>query len=106
MNFTLFPSQTSIHTLHTPPHHTHLTHPHITHIHPQTPSLLTLPTDLEYGLPVQARDSVLNVTDTIPKSDVGREYYLQNVDKKVLVCEGVVCDVCEGMVCEGVMCGV
>lgn len=49
---------------------------------------------------------MLNVTDTIPKSDVGREYYLQNVDKKVLVCEGVVCDVCEGMMCEGVMCGV
>ncbi len=40
-------------------------------------------TDLEYGLPVQARDSVLNVTDTLPKSDVGREYYLQNMDKKV-----------------------
>ncbi len=42
-------------------------------------------TDLEYGLPVQARDSVLNVTDTLPKSDVGREYYLQNMEQKVRV---------------------
>ncbi|XP_064390745.1 pre-mRNA-splicing factor RBM22-like [Halichondria panicea] len=39
--------------------------------------------DLEYGLPVQARDSVLNVTDTLPKSDVGREYYLQNMEQKI-----------------------
>ncbi len=42
-------------------------------------------TDLEYGLPVQARDSVLNVTDTLPKSDVGRKYYLQNMEQKVRV---------------------
>ncbi|XP_064391088.1 pre-mRNA-splicing factor RBM22-like [Halichondria panicea] len=39
--------------------------------------------DLEYGLPVQARDSVFNVTDTLPKSDVGREYYLQNMEQKI-----------------------
>ncbi len=39
--------------------------------------------DLEYGLPVQVRDSALNVKDTMPKSDVGREYFLQNMDQKV-----------------------
>lgn len=40
-------------------------------------------TDLEYGLPVQVRDNALNVKDDMPKSDVGREYYLQNMDQKV-----------------------
>ena len=52
------------------------------------------PTDLEYGLPVQVRDSALNVKDDMPKSDVGREYFLQNMDQKVCVC-----------VCVGVWCG-
>ena len=35
--------------------------------------------DLEYGLPIQVRDSVLKVKDDLPKSDVNREYYLQQV---------------------------
>ena len=39
--------------------------------------------DLEYGLPVQVRDNALNVKDDMPKSDVGREYYLQNMDQQV-----------------------
>ncbi|KAJ3408708.1 RNA binding motif protein 22 [Chytridiales sp. JEL 0842] len=36
--------------------------------------------DLEYGLPVQVRDSVLNVQDVAPRSDVNREYFIQNVE--------------------------
>ncbi|KAJ3332600.1 RNA binding motif protein 22 [Blyttiomyces sp. JEL0837] len=36
--------------------------------------------DLEYGLPVQVRDSVLNVQDGVPKSDVNREYFIQKVE--------------------------
>eukprot|EP00092_Neocalanus_flemingeri_P041763 GFUD01045488.1.p1 GENE.GFUD01045488.1~~GFUD01045488.1.p1 ORF type:complete len:393 (-),score=140.32 GFUD01045488.1:170-1348(-) len=36
--------------------------------------------DLEYGLPIQVRDAALKIKDDLPKSDVNREYYLQNVD--------------------------
>ena len=39
--------------------------------------------DLEYGLPVKLRDHALNIKDEAPKSDVGREYHLQNMNKEV-----------------------
>lgn len=41
--------------------------------------------DLEYGLPVQVRDTALGIdtTDAIPKSDVNREYFAEEHDKKV-----------------------
>ena len=39
--------------------------------------------DLEYGLPVKLRDHALNIKDDGPKSDVGREYHLQNMGKEV-----------------------
>ena len=57
--------------------------------HPSSspPSLLSPilppPSDLEYGLPVQVRDQALGVKDNLPQSDVGREYYLQNMEKEV-----------------------
>ncbi|KAH7574960.1 hypothetical protein JRO89_XS02G0026600 [Xanthoceras sorbifolium] len=40
--------------------------------------------DLEYGLPVQVRDTALNVnsTDAIPKSDVNREYFAEEHDRR------------------------
>ncbi|GJP73624.1 hypothetical protein CLOP_g4319 [Closterium sp. NIES-67] len=40
--------------------------------------------DLEYGLPVQVRDSALNIstTDAIPQSDVNREYFAEEHDRK------------------------
>jgi pre-mRNA-splicing factor RBM22/SLT11 len=43
--------------------------------------------DLEYGLPVQVRDTALgiNTSDAIPKSDVNREYFAEEQDRKVLV---------------------
>ncbi|KAK9120411.1 hypothetical protein Syun_018028 [Stephania yunnanensis] len=39
--------------------------------------------DLEYGLPVQVRDTALaiNSNDAIPKSDVNREYFLEEHDR-------------------------
>lgn len=42
--------------------------------------------DLEYGLPVQVRDTALaiNTNDAIPKSDVNREYFAEEQDRKVL----------------------
>ncbi|KAG7591135.1 Zinc finger CCCH-type superfamily [Arabidopsis thaliana x Arabidopsis arenosa] len=40
--------------------------------------------DLEYGLPVQVRDTALNISthDSIPKSDVNREYFAEEHDRK------------------------
>ncbi|XP_073010137.1 zinc finger CCCH domain-containing protein 49-like isoform X1 [Typha latifolia] len=40
--------------------------------------------DLEYGLPVQVRDTALaiNSTDAIPRSDVNREYFAEEHDRK------------------------
>lgn len=39
--------------------------------------------DLNYGLPVQVRDTVLNINQEMPKSDVNREYFNQNLDKQI-----------------------
>ncbi|XP_068668352.1 zinc finger CCCH domain-containing protein 40-like [Aristolochia californica] len=40
--------------------------------------------DLEYGLPVQVRDTALAITshDSIPKSDVNREYFAEEHDRR------------------------
>lgn len=40
--------------------------------------------DLEYGLPVQVRDTALSITshDSIPRSDVNREYFAEEHDRK------------------------
>jgi pre-mRNA-splicing factor RBM22/SLT11 len=42
--------------------------------------------DLEYGLPVQVRDTALgiNTSDAIAKSDVNREYFAEEQDRKVV----------------------
>ena len=41
--------------------------------------------DLEYGLPVQVRDSALGIdtSDSIPKSDVNRGFFAEEQDRKV-----------------------
>jgi hypothetical protein len=39
--------------------------------------------DLEYGLPIQVRDQALRIKDDLPKSDVNKEYYIQNIDGDV-----------------------
>ncbi|KAJ4842094.1 hypothetical protein Tsubulata_007939 [Turnera subulata] len=41
--------------------------------------------DLEYGLPVQVRDTALSINsnDAIPKSDVNREYFAKEHDRRV-----------------------
>ncbi|XP_054714292.1 pre-mRNA-splicing factor RBM22-like [Uloborus diversus] len=44
--------------------------------------------DLEYGLPVQVRDYALNMKDEIPKSEVNREYYSQNMEREVMNADG------------------
>ena len=35
------------------------------------------------GLPVQVRDHALGLKDDVPKSDVNKEFYTQNVEKEV-----------------------
>lgn len=43
--------------------------------------------DLEYGLPVQVRDTALgiNTSESIPKSDVNREFFAEEQDRKVML---------------------
>ncbi|KAK3089452.1 hypothetical protein FSP39_003727 [Pinctada imbricata] len=45
--------------------------------------------DLEYGLPVQVRDHALKVQDTMPKSDVNKEYYTQNMEREIGNSDGI-----------------
>ncbi|XP_060560587.1 pre-mRNA-splicing factor RBM22-like [Ruditapes philippinarum] len=45
--------------------------------------------DLEYGLPVQVRDAALKVQDNMPKSDVNKEFYQQNMEREMAINEGV-----------------
>ncbi len=35
------------------------------------------------GLPVQVRDTALKLQDEMPKSDVNKEYYTQNMEREV-----------------------
>lgn len=44
--------------------------------------------DLVYGLPVQVRDAALKLKDTEPKSDVNREYHIQNVERALAESDG------------------
>lgn len=37
------------------------------------------------GLPVQVRDAALKVTDNMPKTDVNKEYYQQNMEREVCI---------------------
>ncbi|KAJ4433666.1 RNA binding motif protein 22, partial [Periplaneta americana] len=39
--------------------------------------------DLEYGLPIQVRDAALRIKDDLPRSDVNKEFYIQNMDKEL-----------------------
>ncbi|KAJ8675689.1 hypothetical protein QAD02_011475 [Eretmocerus hayati] len=39
--------------------------------------------DLEYGLPIQVRDAALKIKDDIPRSEVNKEYYVQNIDREI-----------------------
>lgn len=39
--------------------------------------------DLEYGLPIEVRDKALAIHDNLPRSDVNKEFYNQNIEKEV-----------------------
>ena len=47
------------------------------------PLILSPSSDLQYSLPVQVQDHALGVKDNLPQSDIGREYYLQNMEEEV-----------------------
>jgi len=44
--------------------------------------------DLEYGLPVQVRDSALQITDNLPKQGSNRDYFIQNADRALAGTDG------------------
>ncbi|KAG9346722.1 hypothetical protein JZ751_007036 [Albula glossodonta] len=44
--------------------------------------------DLEYGLPIQVRDTGLSIKDDVPKSDVNKEYYTQNMEREIQNSDG------------------
>lgn len=35
------------------------------------------------GLPIQVRDTGMSIKDDIPRSDVNKEYYTQNMEREV-----------------------
>ncbi|XP_052752298.1 pre-mRNA-splicing factor RBM22 [Galleria mellonella] len=39
--------------------------------------------DLEYGLPIQVRDAALKIQDDLPRNEVNKEYYIQNLDNQM-----------------------
>lgn len=39
--------------------------------------------DLEYGLPIQVRDAALKIADTMPQSDVNKEFYIQKIEAEL-----------------------
>lgn len=41
--------------------------------------------DLEFGLPIQVRDSALKVKDNLPRNEVNKEYYVQNLEKQASI---------------------
>lgn len=41
--------------------------------------------DLEFGLPVQVRDTALGLDENAPRSDVNKEYFAQNMDAHVRI---------------------
>uniref|UniRef100_A0A6M2DS05 Pre-mRNA-splicing factor RBM22 n=1 Tax=Xenopsylla cheopis TaxID=163159 RepID=A0A6M2DS05_XENCH len=45
--------------------------------------------DLQYGLPIQVRDAALKVEDDLPRSDVNKEYYIQNMDSEMAKGENI-----------------
>ena len=44
--------------------------------------------DLEYGLPIQVCDVGLYFKDDMPKSDVNKEYYTQNMETEISNSDG------------------
>lgn len=42
------------------------------------------PIQLDVGLPIQVRDTGLSVKDDMPRSDVNKEYYTQNMEREVI----------------------
>ncbi|CAG8489435.1 16425_t:CDS:2 [Acaulospora colombiana] len=46
--------------------------------------------DLQYNLPVQVRDTALNITNDAPRSEINREYFAQNIEGKIAAGESLI----------------
>ncbi|XP_069586798.1 pre-mRNA-splicing factor RBM22 [Ranitomeya imitator] len=44
--------------------------------------------DLEFGLPIQVRDAGVSFKDDMPRSDVNKEYYTQNMEREISNSDG------------------
>jgi pre-mRNA-splicing factor RBM22/SLT11 len=44
--------------------------------------------DLEFGLPIQVRDNALKVKDNLPRNEVNKEYYVQNLESQLKNSDG------------------
>ncbi|KAF1741469.1 hypothetical protein MXB_3259 [Myxobolus squamalis] len=44
--------------------------------------------DLDYGLPTQVRDSVLNIKEPVPQGEVNKEYYRDVMERKLIGTDG------------------
>ncbi len=45
---------------------------------------------MEFGLPIQVRDSALKVKDNLPRNEVNKEYYIQNLESQASASDSVV----------------
>ena len=53
--------------------------------------------DLEYGLPIEVRDKALaKAPDNMPKSDVNKEFFTQNVEKELANTDGTMVHAVDG----------
>jgi len=41
--------------------------------------------DLAYGLPIKVRDKALGMKNEVPMSDVNKEHYITNAERKVVI---------------------
>lgn len=46
--------------------------------------------DLEYGLPIEVRDKALAIQDNLPRSDVNKEFFTQNIERELANTDGTV----------------
>ncbi len=41
--------------------------------------------DLEFGLPIQVRDTALSIKDNVARENINREYFVRNAEEEVMI---------------------